>query len=129
MRRITKQRTQREPTIALINIVFLMLVFFMVAGTLAQPLDPKLNLVETRDLEGRAPPNALVVYPDGRIAYQGTDQVDVAGFIAALSIDERTTVRVLPDRALPAQKLVTLTRDLRAAGAQKVLLMTQRGLE
>ncbi|HBR39356.1 MAG TPA: biopolymer transporter ExbD, partial [Sulfitobacter pontiacus] len=42
MRRFAKSKPQREPTIALINIVFLMLVFFMVAGTLAQPLDPDL---------------------------------------------------------------------------------------
>ena len=47
MRRFAKSKPQREPTIALINIVFLMLVFFMVAGTLAQPLDPDLKLVET----------------------------------------------------------------------------------
>jgi biopolymer transport protein ExbD len=129
MRRIARQRTQREPTIALINIVFLMLVFFMVAGTLAQPLDPELTLVQTRDLEGRAPPDTLVIYPDGRIADQGSDQVDAAGFIATLSEEQRAVVRVLPDRALSAQNLVALTRDLRAAGAQKVLLVTQRALE
>ncbi len=35
MRR-ARTASKREPTIALINIVFLMLVFFMVAGTLAQ---------------------------------------------------------------------------------------------
>lgn len=129
MRRIARQRTQREPTIALINIVFLMLVFFMVAGTLAQPLDPQLALVQTRDLEGRAPPDTLVVYPDGRITYQGSDQMDAASFISDLSDEQRVVVRVLPDRALPAQSLVALTRDLRAAGAQKVLLVTQRALE
>lgn len=38
--RAHRQKSEREPTIALINIVFLMLVFFMVAGTLAAPLDP-----------------------------------------------------------------------------------------
>ena len=56
--------TRREPTIALINIVFLMLVFFMVAGTLAQPLDTGLNLVRTADLNGVAPPDTLVIHPD-----------------------------------------------------------------
>ncbi|HBT01217.1 MAG TPA: biopolymer transporter ExbD, partial [Citreicella sp.] len=39
MMRKVRQKTEREPTIALINIVFLMLIFFLVAGTLAQPLD------------------------------------------------------------------------------------------
>lgn len=129
MRRIAKQRPQREPTIALINIVFLMLVFFLVAGTLAQPLDPKLVLVQTKNLEGRAPPDALIVYPDGRITHLGIEQLDAASFLAGLSADQRAVVRILPDHALPAQKLVKLTRELCAAGAQKVLLVTQRGVE
>jgi biopolymer transport protein ExbD len=129
MRRFAKGKPQREPTIALINIVFLMLVFFMVAGTLAQPLDPDLKLVETRALEGVAPPDALVVYPDGRISYQGKDQAGAASFIASLSDEDRAVVRLVPDRALPAATLVALTRDLRAAGAQRVMLVTQRGLE
>ena len=54
MRSLSKPKRQKEPTIALINIVFLMLVFFMVAGTLAQPLSRDLELVKTSDLEGRA---------------------------------------------------------------------------
>lgn len=129
MRKLAKEKPQREPTIALINIVFLMLVFFMVAGTLAQPLDPALTLIKTRDLEGRAPPDALVVHADGRIEYRGTDQQDVTTFLTNLEDKERTTIRLVPDRALLAQKLVTLTRELRAAGAQKVLLVTERALK
>jgi biopolymer transport protein ExbD len=129
MRKFAKAKPQREPTIALINIVFLMLVFFMVAGTLAQPLDPSLTLVETRELEGQAPPNALVVYPDGRIAFEGNDQADAATFVASLSEEDRETVRLVPDRALPAVALVNLTRELRSAGAQRVMLVTERALE
>lgn len=129
MRKFAKAKPQREPTIALINIVFLMLVFFMVAGTLAQPLDPSLTLVETRELEGQAPPNALVVYPDGRIAFEGKDQADAATFVASLSEEDRETVRLVPDRALPAAALVNLTRELRTAGAQRVMLVTERALE
>lgn len=129
MRKLAKAKPQREPTIALINIVFLMLVFFMVAGTLAQPLDPSLTLVQTRDLEGRAPPDALVLHSDGSIAYRGADQTSAADFISNLSEEQRSIVRVVPDRALPAQTLMTLTRELRAAGAQKVMLVTQRALQ
>ncbi|MDF3415101.1 biopolymer transporter ExbD [Sulfitobacter sp. M57] len=129
MRKLSKGKPQREPTIALINIVFLMLVFFMVAGTLAQPLDPALKLVETADLDGRAPPDALVVHADGRLSYRGDDQPDAAGFLAILDAQEREVVRLVPDRALPAKTLVALTRELRAAGAQKVMLVTERALK
>lgn len=129
MRRLEKPKPQREPTIALINIVFLMLVFFMVAGTLSQPLDPAVALVQTRSLGGNAPPRALVVYPDGRLTYEGQGQADAATFVANLPEEDRETVRLVPDRALPAATLVGLTRDLRAAGAQRVVLVTQRALE
>ncbi|MBB3995406.1 biopolymer transport protein ExbD [Sulfitobacter undariae] len=129
MRKFAKSKPQREPTIALINIVFLMLVFFMVAGTLSQPLDPALRLVETRDLEGRAPPDTLVIHSDGRMAYRGDDQQNATAFVEALSEEERAVVRLVPDRALPAKTLVSLTRELRTAGAQKVMLVTERGLQ
>lgn len=129
MRRFEKSKPQREPTIALINIVILMLVFFMVAGTLSRSLDPELSLVETRTLEGNAPPNALVVYPDGALSYEGQEQIDAATFIGQLSEADREVVRLVPDRSLPASRLVSLTRDLRGAGARRVVLVTKRALE
>lgn len=129
MRKLAPRTAQREPTIALINIVFLMLVFFMVAGTLAQPLDRSLDLVRTADLEGRAPPDALVIHPDGRLVYRGADQLDVAAYLKGLSDEQRDVIRLVPDRELPAADLVALTRDLRAAGAQRVILVTERALQ
>lgn len=129
MRKLAPRTAQREPTIALINIVFLMLVFFMVAGTLAQPLDRSLDLVRTADLEGRAPPDALVIHPDGRLVYRGADQLDVAAYLEGLPEEQRDVIRLVPDRALPAADLVALTRDLRAAGAQRVILVTERALQ
>ena len=118
----------REPTIALINIVFLMLVFFMVAGALAPPLDPALTLVKTADLDTVPPPDALVVHPDGRLAYRGEDVGSVAAWLAAHAA-EAGKVRLVPDRDLPAGRLVEIARDLRAAGAVRVVIVTERGLE
>ena len=124
-----RDSARREPTIALINIVFLMLVFFLVAGTLAQPLDKDLELVRTAELEGRAPPDTLVVHPDGRLSFRGEDIATAEAFFALRSEEDGDTVRVVPDQALPAQTLVNLARDLRAAGAERVLIVTQRALE
>ncbi|WP_136636039.1 ExbD/TolR family protein [Pseudooceanicola onchidii] len=125
-----RERSKREPTIALINIVFLMLVFFMVAGSLAPPLDKDLALVDTRDLDGVAPPDALVVHPDGRLSYRGEAIVDAAAYLAGSDGDAETKVaRIVPDRNLPAGQLVALARDLRVAGATSVLIVTERGLE
>ncbi|MEM1101331.1 MAG: biopolymer transporter ExbD, partial [Pseudomonadota bacterium] len=42
-------RDRGEPTLPLINIVFLMLIFFLVTAQTARPLDPSMELVETDD--------------------------------------------------------------------------------
>lgn len=125
-----RQRSKREPTIALINIVFLMLVFFMVAGTLAQPLDPELKLVKTKELDGIAPPDALVVHADGRLSYRGADVASAEAYLSAREAEgEEIAVRLVPDRDLDAGALVTLTAELRRAGAARVLVVTERGLQ
>jgi biopolymer transport protein ExbD len=87
-------RTRREPTIALINIVFLMLVFFLAAATLARPLDGDLRLVRTSDLEGRAPPDALVIHSDGRLAYRGAALADARAYIALLPEEGRAALQI-----------------------------------
>ena len=124
-----KRTTRKEPTIALINIVFLMLIFFLVAGTLSQPLDGELDLVRTADLEGALPPDTIVVHPDGRLAYRGDAIGSVQDFLATRTEEERKTVRLVPDRELPADQLVKLARELRAAGAESVMVVTERALE
>jgi biopolymer transport protein ExbD len=122
-----RRKQRREPTIALINIVFLMLVFFMVAGALAPPLDRDLKLVKTGELDGVAPPDALVVHPDGTLSYRGDPVADAASYLAARDGDG--PVRLVPDRDLPAGSLVALARDLRLAGADRVVIVTERALE
>lgn len=119
----------REPTITLINIVFLMLIFFLVAGTLATPLDTELQLVRTSEMETAPPADVLVIHADGRMARQGTSIGTEAEFIALLPAEARQTVRILPDRDLPATTMVSIGRALRQAGAEKIVIVSERGLE
>ena len=70
MRR-SRSASRREPTTALINIVFLILIFFMVAGTLSGPLGESIEFVETRGLDCCAPPDALAISADGALTYKG----------------------------------------------------------
>lgn len=132
MRHNPKPKRHREPTITLINVVFLMLIFFLIAGTLAPPLDPDLTLVEARDLEGREPPDALVVSADGQMMYRGKP-MDAATYVAQFGktdeAAEKTTIRIVPDRDLAAQKLLEVGHALQEAGADQVFLVTKRSLE
>ena len=63
---LKRQKKHREPTIALINVVFLMLIFFLVAGRIAPPLDADLQL----DIAG-------------------AQRVNVATFMAIETVSER----------------------------------------
>ncbi|OUS37430.1 biopolymer transporter ExbD [Rhodobacterales bacterium 56_14_T64] len=121
--------TQKEPTIALINIVFLMLVFFMIAGTLVVPLDSDLKLIETSGLEGREPPDTLVVHADGHLSLRGAAVEDATAFLATLSQEDLEIVRIVPDRALPAKQLVALGNALRHGGAGRVMLVSEKVLQ
>lgn len=127
MRRARPTRRPAEPTIALINIVFLMLIFFLIAGSLAPPLDPDLTLVSTRDLAGREPPDALVVTADGRSLYRGAEITPEA--YMARADDAGAEVRIIPDRNLAATKLLSVGRELQRHGAEKLFVVTERGLE
>ncbi|MCR9272579.1 MULTISPECIES: ExbD/TolR family protein [Mameliella] len=127
--RARRQKAEREPTIALINIVFLMLIFFLVAGTLARPLDKDLTLVRTAELDTTAPADALVIHADGRMTWRGASQDSAASFMTQLPAEARARLRVIPDRDLNAADLVRIGRALRGAGAEKIVIVTEKALE
>ncbi len=125
MIRQTPQRRRRDSTIPLINVVFLMLVFFLIAGTVVPPLDPDLELVDTAELEGREPPDALVLHADGSLSFRG-QATDAETYMADHEGEE---VRIVPDRAASGPRLIEVTGELRRAGAKSVFLVTQQAIE
>lgn len=119
------RRSKAEPTIGLINVVFLMLIFFLIAGTIAPSPEKGLELVQITDPEQRLPDHALVLGPDGVVRFQGAE-IDAATYVGTL--DEGHVARIMPDRNAPAADLVRLSYELRAAGAERVLVMGERAL-
>jgi biopolymer transport protein ExbD len=116
------RRSSREPTITLINVVFLMLIFFLVAGTLAPARDPRLTLVNARDLVAAPPPDGLLVLADGTLLQRGrTVTAAEAGAAGG-------TVRIVPDRALPAEGLIALGLALKEAGASDIVIVAERSV-
>ena len=114
------RKSDREPTITLINVVFLMLIFFMVAGTIAPSVDQRLTLVQAEGLIATPPQDGLLVLADGTLMLRG--QV----VTVAQAAQGGGTIRVTPDRDLPASMLVALGRDLKAAGAQSIVIVAER---
>ncbi|WP_417411607.1 ExbD/TolR family protein [Hoeflea sp.] len=126
----SSRRAKPEPTIALINIVFLMLIFFIVAAQIAPPLEGELNLVSTADLDNREPPDALVVMPDGLMKYRGALVTPAHYFTIKQESapDDLKAIRLVPDRELSAVKLIEIGTELRSLGAEKIMLVTEQGL-
>jgi biopolymer transport protein ExbD len=120
-----KPSRERESTITLINIVFLMLIFFLIAGTLAPPLDDDVALIATREAEPAEPPEALVALADGTLRYRGEATTPEA-FMSARAADQDPAAKLAADRELPAANLIDIVAALRAAGATSVRVVTER---
>ncbi|WP_107498274.1 biopolymer transporter ExbD [Thalassobius sp. I31.1] len=129
-----QKRKATEPTIALINVVFLMLIFFLIAGTVSPPLDEELKLVNVEGLEGRPPPDTLILHADGHLSLRGEvvlpEDIDMSD-LPDTDEDEdgQIALRLIPDRDVPAMTLLEVTDQLRLAGATQIWLVTERGLQ
>lgn len=123
-----RQSRKGESTIALINIVFLMLIFFLIAGTLAPPMDPGVSLIATDEAEAAEPPDALFVTAQGVLRARGVD-TSVEAFMSGLSEKDAGAVKLAADRDLPADRLIDIIGELRAAGAASVSVVTERSMQ
>lgn len=121
-----REARQRENTIALINIVFLMLIFFLIAGTLTPPLDNDVRLIATEEAIPADPPKALFITADGELRWHGS-QTDVETFLSQHNAaDSQAEIRIAADRELLAEKLIDTVGALRAGGAERIVVITER---
>ncbi|KPP92929.1 biopolymer transporter ExbD [Erythrobacter sp. HL-111] len=120
-----RRKVEREPTIALINIVFLILIFFMVAGTLSEMPREAFEFVSSGEMDSSAPGDILVIARDGCVSFGGRSYAGIEDAIAAHP-ELRGEARILPARDLPGAELLAAMRDLREAGVARILLVAER---
>lgn len=118
-------RRQSDSIISLINIVFLILIFFMVTGTLAPPIDGSIRFVQTRDLECCMSPDAIALNQDGIISYQGQTLESVEAFVKQYVETNSTEISIIPDQNLPAVKLLETVKIIKSAGAKQIFIVTE----
>ncbi|MCH8499636.1 MAG: biopolymer transporter ExbD [Marinobacter sp.] len=108
----------------LINLVFLLLMFFIVAGHLAD--DPLPALPEVAVDGDREPPKADVILLASGEWRVGSQTVAQENLLNALPVspDERP-VRIAAHRDTTVPMLESLLRLLEAGGYQEVLLLTE----
>lgn len=126
------EKPPRENTIALINIVFLMLIFFLIAGTLAPPMED-IDLIATSNSRPVEPPRALFITDKAELIYQGkavTVEDYVAGLKESASEDgQGPQARIAADSKLPAVQLIDVIDRLRSAGAGRITVITERKIK
>ncbi|MCO6185255.1 biopolymer transporter ExbD [Rhizobium sp. L1K21] len=119
-----------ENTITLINIVFLMLIFFLIAGTIAPTAAPEVEAIKTSEAEEAQQEKMLGIRVDGTMIYEGRETTAEA-YLAALNAEatdagEEPVIRLLPDRALPATELLDIVSTLHEAGGGKIVVFSER---
>lgn len=116
-----KRRDADAGVLPLINVVFLLLIFFMAAARLA-PTDPFAVAPPQSAATADAPQDAAraLVAADGRLALEGV-AVSPDALGAAL---EGRDVRLLADADAEAAMVIALLGRMRAAGARSITLVT-----
>ena len=128
------RRPPLEPVLPLINVVFLLLIFFMVAGHLAPPQnsDVKAPASDSASLRDDSQP-ALTLKRDGGLFYRGKAVADndlpaLITRLRATPADAATAtpepVRLLADAGTPLKVLRAGLDELRDAGVNRVRLVT-----
>lgn len=87
------RRPRAEPTVPMINVVFLLLIFFLISAQIAppDPFDVTLPQAAAEDAPEAGP--VLLLSADGRVALAGHTRADVWGALAALPEGGPLTLR------------------------------------
>lgn len=123
-----RPRNDEERILPLINVVFLLLIFFMLAGRIAAS-DP-FDITPPRSAsESQAGPRDMLVLVDGegRLALDGEvmDEARLAETVAERVVgQEQVRVRLKADSRAEAAGVVAVMEILREAGVERLKLLT-----
>ncbi|MDX1653716.1 MAG: biopolymer transporter ExbD [Candidatus Competibacteraceae bacterium] len=132
LRHIQRIRDEEAGIIPLINVVFLLLIFFMIAGQLSSPDALVVDPPSSREAgPARKGPLTLLIDRQGRLALEGStlEEAQLASALGQRLSEEGagTTVRIKADARLEAGRLIEVMDRLREAGAEELLLLTTGG--
>ena len=122
-------RRRPDFSLATVNIVLLLVLFFLVAGTIVAENEGGIELPETVDLPLAELPRPLVVLaPDGTVALDGV-AMPLDAIAARLSDTGAREVYLLTARDTPAQRLLDTLAVLEPAGlAPSLVTLRSRAL-
>ncbi|MEM6481996.1 MAG: biopolymer transporter ExbD [Pseudomonadota bacterium] len=115
-------KPRKEAIVPMINVVFLLLIFFLMTSQLSQPepfeVTPPVSSVEG---EPESEP-VLYVNAEGRFAFESLEGEQAIEALASQS-SETDVIQLRADAELAAGALAKILRDLSAAGLARVELV------
>jgi len=119
-------RPTRKPSLTpMIDVVFLLLVFFMLASRFGHDMQLPLNAAGTSDSAAyRGPPRLVDIRPDG-VALNGTSVAlaALAVELDALSESGGDTIVLRARDETPLQRVVEVMQELTASGFTKLVMV------
>lgn len=123
--RATYHRPSVEAVLPLINIVFLLLIFFLAAGSLSSPLDKSIEApIQTVEFESveSLPADWLYLHADGGLTFQ---EYNLSKEDISSTLTERNGT-LFADRNVKGKVLSEVLKAYEQAGAENVLLLTEK---
>ncbi|PWG63720.1 ExbD/TolR family protein [Spiribacter halobius] len=123
-----RPRNDDERILPLINVVFLLLIFFMIAGQLSATDAFRVEPAESRS-EGRPEREDILVLvgADGRLAVDDEEiapEALVGNLRERLEGQDAVRVRLKADARAAATEVVAIMEQLRSAGVERLQLLT-----
>jgi biopolymer transport protein ExbD len=114
----------------LIDVVFILLIFFLVTATFQQPTGMEVNKPQARHTQGLKPQSLRVsIAPSGAL-YTGGEAIDLADFRDRVGQfkknNKQGAVIVVPDKESTAGRMMRVMDAAKEGGAKDVSVATQR---
>jgi biopolymer transport protein ExbD len=124
------EKSELDVSLAIVNIVLLLIFFFLATGRLLNPVGPEVDLSETTELPlDQLPSPILVVAEDGTWQLDGQDVArDLLG-VALDSLEQPVTLHLLMDRNAPANAMISVLNLPELAEREVKLVTLHRRLD
>jgi biopolymer transport protein ExbD len=119
---LSPRQARGENIVPMINVVFLLLIFFLMSAQIAPPDPVEISLPESASGEAQVQDDTLYVDAQGNLFF-GADKGEAVWNLLA-SRDQSSPLLIRADATLPAAELAALLPKLAAAGVTDTLLVT-----
>lgn len=126
--RLSKQKISSTMLISMTDVIFLLLVFLLIASNFASQTGMPIKLPGSRNSERQTLQSINIkYYKDGRVYYNEMQctLAELAELLKEDFVDASTVVRISAESDLPLQSLIQLMDLVRGAGFEKIFVATE----